>query len=231
MIRTQTNSKKTFFVFFYVLLVLLCFYPYEFYSVYFLFLPDETYITSIVFIVSTAFIALLGRKLCPPKVVLVSVVILQFLGYFICGVAHGSILGAIDNLITMLLALVLIAYIEGSIGLEAFFKRYNKWILIMAILGTLAFFLISFYGIQPIAIMQDRAGGLEARSLYNYVLTFTKSDESIIGLIRYSGFFDEPGAMAYWGIYALVMNQLFIKDKRLEVILIICLVFTLSLGY
>lgn len=225
------KAKKYWGIFIYALLVLFCFYPYEFYSVYFLFLPDKTFISTIFFLALTIYIISVSRHCKNVNRVLLSIVFIQFVGYLLSGIVHGNILGAIGNLVTMLLAVALIYLIGTTMGLEKFFRRYNRWILLMAVLGTLTFFLITFFGMQPFYFVQDRAGGSEGKMLFNYILTFTKSDESIIGLIRYSGFFDEPGAMGYWGMYALVINQLFIKDKRLEIILIISLIFTLSLGY
>lgn len=225
------QTKKYWGIFFYVLFVLLCFYPYEFYSFYFLFLPTKTYITTIILLLLTTVLASVQKRAIPIQRLLLSVLAVQFFGYFLAGIVHGNILGSIDNLLTMFLAIVLVYLIDNTMGFVTFFKRYNKWILLMAVMGALTFFLVSFFGMQPFSYAQDRAGGLEGKTLFNYILTFTKSDETIIGLIRYSGFFDEPGAMGYWGMYALVINQLFIKDKRLEVVLIISLIFTLSMGY
>ena len=231
MLASKTGTRKSWVTFLYVLLALLCFYPYEFYSVYFLFLPDQVYLTTIIFLVITSFILFVNSsRLRLPKT-LFFILVIQFLGYFLAGLVHGSIFGAMDNLLTMILAFLLVLLIERTIGMEDFFRKYNKWIFLMALLGIIAFFLVSLFGFQPFTVVQDRIGGEDGKNLYNYILTFTKSNESMIGLIRYAGFFDEPGAMGYWGMYALVINQLFIKNRRIELFLIICLLFTLSLGY
>jgi len=50
-------------------------------------------------------------------------------------------------------------------------------------------------------------------------------------IIRYSGFFDEPGAIAAWGMVALLYNRLVYKNIKFENILIIALVFTFSFAY
>jgi len=219
------------FVFLYVLIALICFYPYEFYSFYFRFLPDKIYVSSIVILIITLFVATLLNSFAKPSKLLITIMIIQFLGYWLPDLMHGTVYGAYGKLITMFLAIVLISFIDGSVGLEDFFRHYNKWILLMAMLGTITFFLVLTTGLQPFMIVEDRAGGGNGKELYNYYLTFSKANQNLVGMIRYSGFFDEPGAMGYWGIYALIINRLFVKNNRLETILIICLIFTFSLGY
>lgn len=34
------------------------------------------------------------------------------------------------------------------------------------------------------------------------------------GLVRNAGFYDEPGALAFWGIYALIINKMFVKTQK-----------------
>jgi O-antigen ligase len=50
-------------------------------------------------------------------------------------------------------------------------------------------------------------------------------------IIRPSGYFDEPGALAFWGMFALVFNKLFFNNRKVEVALLISLLFTLSAAY
>ena len=73
----------------------------------------------------------------------------------------------------------------------------------------------------------DRA---DERFIYNYIITFSKSDPGV-EFFRYAGFFDEPGAMAYWGLFTLVINKLFVNDRKLEMVLMIALLLTFSMGY
>ena len=51
------------------------------------------------------------------------------------------------------------------------------------------------------------------------------------GLCRNAGFYDEPGALACWGVYALLYNKLFIGNKKIEKLLLVGLISTLSLAY
>lgn len=54
---------------------------------------------------------------------------------------------------------------------------------------------------------------------------------SIGRLVRVAGFFDEPGAFAFWGVVALLYNKLFVNNKKVEIVLIVGLVCTLSMAY
>jgi hypothetical protein len=128
----------------------------------------------------------------------------------------------------MLLALALVIFISSYVGLDGFYDKYNKWVLLMAILGCITFALVVIIGFHPFYMILDRADG---RPIYNYILTFSKSEEEWEGIMRYSGFFDEPGAIANWGMYAIIINKLFVKNRRIETFLIVSLLFTFSLGY
>lgn len=225
----QSGRKKFRWVpFLFVLAVLLCFYPYEFYSIYLRFLPDDIYITAGLFLILTVFILIVGKCDLSPLRSVMGVVLMQLLGFFIVGIVHMNIFPVLDKSLYLILALALMLLASNKVGLIHFYEKYNGWILMMAILGCVAFFLVELINYQPLNFVPDRA---DERPIFNYILTFSKSDEYNVGIMRYAGFFDEPGAMAYWGIYALVINRLFIKNKWLETILGIALLFTLSIGY
>lgn len=214
--------------FLFVMAVLFCFYPYEFYSMYLLFLPEDTYVTAGFFLMLTMFLLMVGKCDFTPLRYVMGAVMMQLFGFFIAGIVQRNILPVLDKSLYLILALALMLLVYNRVGLERFYDKYNRWILIMAILGCVAFFLVELINYQPLYYVPDRADG---RPIFNYILTFSKSDEYNVGIMRYSGFFDEPGAIAYWGIYALVINRLFIKNKWLETILGIALLFTLSIGY
>lgn len=110
-------------------------------------------------------------------------------------------------------------------GILIFFRRYNKWIMVMAIGGIIAFFLVLLADMQPLFefIEQDDRPG--------YFFGMTATNTWIGNIIRYAGYFDEPGQMAFWGIWALLFNHLFIHNRLVEKLLLICLIFTLSLAY
>lgn len=70
--------------------------------------------------------------------------------------------------------------------------------------------------------------------LYNYVLSFTNAvliDFNGFQLIRISGYFEEPGALAFYITHALVINKLLYNSKRTEILLIIAGFLTFSLAF
>ena len=227
--KSRDNVVKSYGIFFYVLFALICFYPYEFYSVYLTFLPEQSLYTALIILVSTLFILFPIRTSRVPRV-LYLVAFGQLLGYFITSYVHGNMVQAMpDHCLRVLLAVVLVVFICNHDSLKSFFIHYNKWILLMALMGVVTFILVYFFHFKPFSEVIDRADG---RIIENYLLTFSKSTHSLDFLIfKFAGFFDESGAMANWGLFALLINKLFIKSKRVEWLLIISLLFTGSFGY
>lgn len=224
----KKNKKKGTLAFILVMLILFCFYPYEFTSVYFPFVPRDVYFsTAMTAVAWILFFTCRHRSIAPHALILIAIV--QFLGLFIHNVYVGlNFIGQISTIFSVLFPLALVLYADSAIGLIDFYRRYNKWILIMAIMGTLTWGLVSFIGLSPFYYIPSQSDG---RLMANYLLTFTILNDIGNDYFRYSGFFDEPGAMGYWGLYALIINKLFIKDKKLELLLSICLLFTFSFGY
>lgn len=223
-----TKKIKSYFVFLYVLCVLLCFIPYEFCSIYLTFLPEVPFYTQVVLIVLTLiFINVVKGKVRLEKPLNVFFVV-QLFGFAIVQLAHTHIGPVIVRATTMIFAILLISLINSTCGLVFFFKKYNLWILIMAVLGVVTWFLVTFSNFEPISSAPDLA---DHRLIYNYGLTFTKTVTWTVGVMRYAGFFDEPGHMAYWGLYAIIINRLFLKNKYFEYALIVALLFTFSMGF
>lgn len=105
-----------------------------------------------------------------------------------------------------------------------FVKLFTNWQLIQVVLGTLGFILVLLNVLHPLFLFVEANGKIGAF----YGLFATNSFEQIC---RNAGYYDEPGALACWGIYALLFNKLFIDDKKTEIILLIGLMTTLSLAY
>lgn len=131
----------------------------------------------------------------------------------------------ITRIIFSVLAILILQFIASTIGLLEFIKFNNNWIAIMAVGGTIIFLLVLFAGITPLITYTNQDG----REAYWFGLTCTNVYWG--NVIRYSGFFDEPGAIANWGMFALVYNKIFINNKKIEKILLISLPFTLSLAF
>ncbi len=102
---------------------------------------------------------------------------------------------------------------------------YVKLIAILCCGGTIAFVLVLFNVISPLLTYEN----LDGREGLFYGLTCTNAQ--LLNVIRYSGIFDEPGAMAFWGMMALIINEFSLQNSKLEKVIILCLVFTFSMAY
>ena len=105
-----------------------------------------------------------------------------------------------------------------------FIRLFVNWHLLQVVLGTLGFILVLCNILHPLFLFVEANGKMGAF----YGLFATNSFEQIC---RNAGFYDEPGALACWGIYALLFNKLFINNRKTETILLIGLMSTLSLAY
>ena len=148
----------------------------------------------------------------------------QIAGWLFLCVYHAdsSYITRITYLAATYIGLVCLRNIAG--GFLTFVKMYDTVILLMCIGGCLTFFGVFLFNMQPIRLYEN----LDTRTGYFFGLSCTNM---LIGnIIRYSGFFDEPGAIAAWGMVALLYNRLVYKNIKFENILIIALVFTFSLS-
>jgi hypothetical protein len=106
-----------------------------------------------------------------------------------------------------------------------FIRTYNFWLAFQAFAGAIGFVLVMFGLLQPISEFIQ----LDGRPGYFYGLFTTNA---VFGsFARNAGFYDEPGALAGWGIFALLLNKLFINNKKIEYLLLFGLISTLSLAY
>ena len=220
---------KSILVFLYVLFQLIFFYPYEIMPVFFPFwnisgVGFMLVFTSLNFIISST--ATSKSKESLKQVFLLSFV--QLIGFTLCFINSGQISAIGGKVILILYYCSLLYVLVSTTGLVYFFKLYNRWILLMAILGTITWVLCEFRGLSPLYFVPDPQE--EDRFIYNYLLTFSVHDSDTFNM-RYSGYFDEPGAMAQWGLFALLINKLTVKEKWIELPLILCLVFTFSMGF
>lgn len=110
-------------------------------------------------------------------------------------------------------------------GLLPFVVIFNYIILAMAVAGTFCFVLVLLGKISPMFDFPNQDGRIA------YFFGLTSTNAYFGNIIRYAGFFDEPGAMAYWGMWSLLFNRLFMHNPKYEKILALCLAFTFSLAY
>ncbi len=108
---------------------------------------------------------------------------------------------------------------------DEFIRTYNSWVTVQSLAGTLGAVLVLVGVLRPLYTFLE----MDMRTGYFFGLFTTNT--YVAGFVRNAGFFDEPGALAFWGIYALLINKLFIKNVKAEVLLIFGLISTLSLAY
>jgi hypothetical protein len=99
----------------------------------------------------------------------------------------------------------------------------------MGIGGVIIFFLHLIIGISPIFQCKYSATGTS----YFFGITTTNDYFNYGGLriIRYSGFFDEPGAFGLFALFAILINKVYFNDLRTEIYLITITIFTLSIAF
>lgn len=134
------------------------------------------------------------------------------------------------KMIIQLIALLIgIIYIFKFITFNKFIEQYINIIKYMGIGGMLIFFLHLFIGINPIFSVDYSEHGT------SYFLGLTTTNVFFNGgdlrFIRFSGFFDEPGAFALYSIFAILLNKLYFKKHSNEIILIITTLFCFSLAF
>lgn len=211
------------FVYSVILITLLTCYPFVFKQI--IAFPSFLIIT-IVSLCVTYFYLFNKKKIRPLPNVLIATILVQLTAWSCYAVIHMD-MAYFARVICLFLVLGWILALNGiERGVQDFIRLFNAIMLFMAIGGMLGFFLVLVFGYPPLY----EGTNMDGRALYYFGTTFTNV---YVGdrFIRYSGCFDEPGAMAQWGIFALLLNRLVVKDSKYEKWMIISLLFTFSLAY
>lgn len=159
---------------------------------------------------------------------LIILILIQILYYLFATLYHKDV--TLLNLCIQLISLlIIITYIRSFISFELYVKSYIYIILAMGIGGMLSFFLHFIVGISPLFTVDYSASGTS----YFLGLTTTNVYYNIAGIriIRFSGFFDEPGTFGMYSIFAILLNKAFFNNKKIEIYLIIVSLFTFSVAF
>ena len=165
-----------------------------------------------------------ARKIKPLPTAFTVCVAVQMGVWFVYSFLHNDT-SYFTRIFFLLLTYVVILSLNSSKGVEDFIKKNNWLIAIQAILGLVAFLLI-FIGVLPSIFSFENVDGRTAQCF-----GLTCSNAVYGNVIRSAGYFDEPGALASWGVYALIFNELYIKNTRVEKMLVVGLISTLSMAY
>ncbi len=206
-----------------ILLMLLSMYPYMF-QLFFGF-PKEN-IMGIVFftIIFLYCISIKNRKKGMPNELII-VMALQCFGWFFYLFMFDDT-SYFTRLFFIALTFLAISMLLWKDSFYSFLNIYCKFLTFQGILGVIAFVFVFIGIIQPLMSIETRDG-------FGYINFYglTCSNEVLGNIMRVGGFFDEPGAFAFWGVFALLFNKLTFNNQKLEIVLVISLFFTFSAAY
>lgn len=205
-----------------VLLMLFSAYPYVF--CFFLGFPSEK-VMIISFIGIFAMYCLLDKSGVRGGIPHIGgIMICQSVVWLLYALAHQDTSYLIRILLIFETYLALLLLFKKNVILR-FATIYNWSLAIQGVLGVVAFFLLFAGLISPIAKYYFN----DTRYELCYILTCSNT---VYGnFMRVGGYFDEPGALAYWGVFALVINKLTSNNKLVEYGLLFSLLFTFSAAY
>lgn len=148
----------------------------------------------------------------------------QILSWTLYSIIHNDAT-YITRVFFVVWASVIILLLVRNGCLKDFICLNNKFIAIQAVGGAISFILIFAGLLKPVVYYTLQNGQ------YGYCYILTCTNVAFNDVIRMAGYFDEPGAMAFWGIFALMFNKLFIQNRKIEYCLMVCLIFTMSAAY
>ncbi len=203
------------------MVMLLLTYPYVFFAVFHL--PGESVMAGVFFVV-TIFLFFFGRKkkYVFPKGFFVCIVI-QVVTWLFYTLIHMDS-SYLTRIFFMVLALFVIKMLFSNDGFYKFHYLNISIVTVQAVLGIIAFVLVFLNMLQPLFEFYVDSRGTSFFGI-------TCSNVVYGNFIRPSGYFDEPGALAFWGFFALIMNKLVFNNKFIEFALAIGLLSTFSAAY
>ena len=112
-------------VFLLALFILLCYYPYEFYSIYFFsFLPDNFLISQAFFFAFLSVLIIFSRRKKVIPVKMLGIFVMQFKGFGLYNSHHDlNINSYLASFVMMALPVLLIVWIDSSLGIIEFYKK------------------------------------------------------------------------------------------------------------
>lgn len=133
----------------------------------------------------------------------------------------------ISYMIQFVAVFFILVYIDTFKLYDGYIKGYITILLITGIGGIIGF-IIALTGTEPLMEVQT-----PQRLLYFYYTTLTPTYMSFesFNLIRFSGFFDEPGKFAYFHLFGLYYMYLNNYNRKFLIFFALIGLFTTSLAY
>lgn len=133
----------------------------------------------------------------------------------------------INYLIQFCAVFFILVYIDSFKLYDGYINAYLAILVITGIGGIIGFF-IALSGQEPFLEIQT-----PRRLLYSYYVTLTPvyMDFSSFKLIRFSGYFDEPGKFAYYHLFGLYYAYLKNFNKKFLLFFAVIGIFTTSMAY
>lgn len=185
-------------------------------------LPNYT-VNYIVLFILVLLYAIFRRTFAIPRPIWI-LIVAQCIAWLIYSVIHNFDTSYFTRIFMLCVTSIILAIQTRYRNLE-FIKTYNFWLAFQAFAGTIGFVLVMTGILHPIFEFIE----MDTRPGYFFGLFTTNT--YVEGFVRNAGFFDEPGALAFWGIIALLINKLYVDNRKVEIILIFGLISTLSMAY
>jgi hypothetical protein len=159
---------------------------------------------------------------------ILGIVLAQVLFSLVYALFHDDVL-YITVGIHSILFLIVFLFVVNFIGIKMIARPLLAMFVIIGCLAILAVILSLSGVLSPISSFYNPDG----RVSYNYILTFSNAvfDFEGFSIVRPAGFFDEPGKLALYITYALIINKLLNWSKKAEWVFIIAGLFTMSLAF
>lgn len=187
------------------------------------------YILEILSICLSLIFLLFRRKIFVYEKDIIIILWVTATSFLLIGMYHGEDGYLKSAIFLIILVIIVYPFLSTFIQYESFCNILVLFITLMSILGAIAFFLILLFNIKPFLIHSLSDGTI----IYDYLITRTSGIQSVGNLtfIRYSGFFDEPGAMGFYIVFAFILNKLVLKSKVYEFLLLVGGLLTFSLAF
>lgn len=173
-------------------------------------------------IIAFLYVSFRGTLRVPSKVQ--NIMVIQVVAYFLYSIGFSDS-AYLTRIFLILTTNFLLAMQFSRDRNQEFIRVFHFWVLAQAVAGAIGVILVFAGVLHPLFEFRE----MDYRTGYCFGLFTTNTYWA--GFIRNAGFYDEPGALACFGIFALLFNKLYLKNKKLEVLLIVALLSTLSLAY